>query len=386
MESRERVAATTIHTGPSPDDDPDVRKRVASNAAVLNQTSDDYFSDWHRLRMAVAAFLRVNETLRGRRNDRLNVKDEITSNDRSLGSQEIHVHVTTKVAKPKDGGALHSPLTVQDLVKAELAILKFVQSSTFGKEIHALKESEKNPDGNKLRGQKKGGIKNESPIRRLDPFLDQEVGGRLRPADLPQETKHPAILPQKGHVATLLIRYAHKPLGHAGRSHVIASLREKYWIIKVNAALRHVISRCVFFCRNYSKPGEQKMADLPRNRISPAPPFAYTGVDYFGPFRIKEGRKEVKRYNSLFSCLVSRAVHIEVANSLESSSFIQALRRFIARRGARKELLQTIGEIEHEDIQAKLQKENLDWIFNPPATWAASGSGTLRPQGRFLLA
>ena len=308
VQTRERVAATTIHSGPSPDDDPVVRKTVAGNAAVLNQTSDDYFSDWHRLRMAVAVFLRVKETLRGRRNDRLNVKDEIPSNDRNLGSHEIHVHVTTKVAKPKDGGALHSPLTVQDLVKAEFAILKFVQSSTFGKVIHALKESEKNPDGNKLRGQKKGGIKNESPIRRLDPFLDQgvlRVGGRLRPADLPQETKHPAILPQKGHVATLLICYAHKPLGHAGHSHVIASLREKYWIIKVNAAVRHVISRCVFFGRSYSKPGEQKMADLPRNRISPAPPFTYTGVDYFGPFRIKEGRKDVKRHGALFTCLVT---------------------------------------------------------------------------------
>ena len=221
-----------------------------------------------------------------------------------------------------------------------------------------------------MRGQKKGSIKNDSPIRRLDPFLDQgvlRVGGRFRRADLPHEMKHPAILPQKGHVATLLIRYAHKRLGHAGRSHVIASLREKYWIIKVNAAVRHVISRCVFCRRNYSKPGEQKMADLPRNRISPAPPFTYTGVDYFGPFLIKEGLKEVKRYCALFTCLVSGAVNIEVANSLESSSFIQGLRRFIARRGARKELLQAIREMDHEDIQAKLQKENVDWIFNPAA-------------------
>ena len=199
---------------------------------------------------------------------------------------------------------------------------------------------------------------------------------------MPHETKHPVILPPKSHVSTLLIRHAHKRLGHAGRGHAISSLREKYWIIKVNPAVRHVISKCVFCRRNYSSPGVQKMADLPKNRISPAPPFTYTGVDYFGPFIIKEGRKEMKRYGALFTCLVSRAVHIEVASSLESSSFIQALRRFIARRGlvreirsgngtnfvgARNELLQAIEEMDHEEIHAKLKKENIDWIFNPPA-------------------
>ena len=371
--------------GQVPDDDPEVRKVTTSSAVSINQVDNTTnkliksFSDWHRLRRAVAVFLRVKETLRKRRNNRLNVKNGTTSGDRNLADQRSPA--TTKVVKFKSAEEPHSPLTVQDLATAELAILKFVQASAFGKEVHALKEGEKN----KLRGQKKGGIKNDSPVRRLDPFLDNgvlRVGGRLRRADLPFETKHPVILPKKSHVTTLLIRHAHKRLGHAGRSHVIATLREKYWIIKVNAAVRHVTSKCVFCRRNHGKPGEQKMADLPRDRISPAPPFTYTGVDYFGPFLIKEGRREVKRYGALFTCLVSRAVHIEVASTLESSSFIQALRRFIARRGpvremrsdngsnfvgAHNELLQAIQEMDHEEIRAKLQRENIDWTFNPPA-------------------
>ena len=371
--------------GQVPDDDPEVRKVTTSSAVSINQVDNTTnkliksFSDWHRLRRAVAVFLRVKETLRKRRNNRLNVKNGTTSGDRNFADQRSPA--TTKVVKFKSAEEPHSPLTVQDLATAELAILKFVQASAFGKEVHALKEGEKN----KLRGQKKGGIKNDSPVRRLDPFLDNgvlRVGGRLRRADLPFETKHPVILPKKSHVTTLLIRHAHKRLGHAGRSHVIATLREKYWIIKVNAAVRHVTSKCVFCRRNHGKPGEQKMADLPRDRISPAPPFTYTGVDYFGPFLIKEGRREVKRYGALFTCLVSRAVHIEVASTLESSSFIQALRRFIARRGpvremrsdngsnfvgAHNELLQAIQEMDHEEIRAKLQRENIDWTFNPPA-------------------
>ena len=124
------------------------------------------------------------------------------------------------------------------------------------------------------------------------------------------------------------------------------------------------------------------MADLPKDRVTPAPPFTYTGVDYFGPYLVKEGRKEVKRYRSLFTCLVSRAVHIENTCSLDTDSFIHALRHFIARRGpvreircdngmnfvgAQRELSQAIEEMDHDQIQEKLRKEGTNWIFNPPA-------------------
>lgn len=272
--------------GQVPDDDPEVRKVTTSSVVSINQVDNatikliNSFSDWHRLRRAVAVFLRVKETLRKRRNDRVNVENEAKCGSRNPADEKLPA--ATKAVKFKSAEESRSPLTVQDLATVELAILKFVQASAFGKEIHALKEGEKN----KLRGKKKGGVKNDNPIRRFDPFLDNgvpRVGGRLRRADLPFESKHPAILPKKSHVTTLLIRHAHKRLGHAGRSHIIANLRERYWIIKVNAAVRHVISKCVFCRRNHGKPSEQKMADLPRDRISPAPPFTYTGVDYVGP-------------------------------------------------------------------------------------------------------
>ena len=97
---------------------------------------------------------------------------------------------------------------------------------------------------------------------------------------------------------------------------------------------------------------------------------------------IKEGRKELERYGCLFTCLPSRAVHIETANSLETDSFIQALRRFIARRGpvreirsdngsnfvgATNELRQAIDEMDNDLIGSKLRQEGADWIFNPPS-------------------
>ena len=74
------------------------------------------------------------------------------------------------------------------------------------------------------------------------------------------------------------------------------------------------------------------MSELPSDRQE-SPPFTYCVLDLFGPFTIKNYRKELKRYGVMFTCLCSRAIHIEVAQSLETDSFILLLRRFIGRRG-----------------------------------------------------
>ncbi|KAK3702063.1 hypothetical protein QZH41_004213 [Actinostola sp. cb2023] len=257
----------------------------------------------------------------------------------------------------------------------------------YGREIQVLdriNEVEELHDRTK-RKMIKTEIKKTSSIYCLDPYLDQgtlRVGGRLSRANLPPHSVHPIILPRENHVTALIIKEAHKILGHTGRGHVLSRLRERYWIISANAAVRHVLSKCVICRRSRGKPNQQKMADLPKERVTPAPPFTFTGVDYFGPYIIKTGRKEVKRYGALFTCLASRAVHIEIANSLETDSFIQALRRFIARRGpvrtirsdngtnfvgAQAELRQAIKEMDHGQIRDKLRKQEIDWIFNPPA-------------------
>ena len=73
------------------------------------------------------------------------------------------------------------------------------------------------------------------------------------------------------------------------------------------------------------------MSDLPSDRVQEAPLFTYCAVDYIShPFYIKD---KSKWYGSLFTCLASRAVHIEFADSLDRDSFSMALRRFIRMRG-----------------------------------------------------
>ena len=124
------------------------------------------------------------------------------------------------------------------------------------------------------------------------------------------------------------------------------------------------------------------MANLPESRLEPAPPFTYYAVDYFGPWLVKQGRKDLKRYGSLFTCMDSRAVHIEFSDSLDTDSFLLALRRFIERRGpvreircdqgtnfigANNELKQAYEEMDDDRIKTELLKSNIDWTLSPPA-------------------
>ena len=124
------------------------------------------------------------------------------------------------------------------------------------------------------------------------------------------------------------------------------------------------------------------MADLPVDRLTPDQlPFTSVGVDYFGPFQVKRGRSLVKRYGVIFTCLAIRAVHIEVLHSLDTDSFLLALRRFIARRGqvkeirsdngtnlssGEKELCASIHAWNQEKIHENLLQKNVKWSFNPP--------------------
>lgn len=151
---------------------------------------------------------------------------------------------------------------------------------------------------------------------------------------MPASAKHPAILHKDHHVTQLILWHVHQEVGHSGRNHALSRLRQTYWLPGANSAVRRVITKCVQCKKLSAIHGDQKMADLPQDRLLPdEPPFTYLEVDYFGPFEVKRGRATVKRYGVIFTCLTLRAVHIEVAHSLDTDSCINAIPRFIARRG-----------------------------------------------------
>ena len=130
------------------------------------------------------------------------------------------------------------------------------------------------------------------------------VGGRIQQADVPYDVKHPIILPKKSHVTDLVTQYYHQQSAHQGRARTHAEIRAAgFWIISGSSIVGHHVIKCVTCRKLRGAPQQQKMSDLPADRIEQAPPFTYSAVDYFGPWYIKEGRKEMKRYGVLFTCM-----------------------------------------------------------------------------------
>ena len=130
------------------------------------------------------------------------------------------------------------------------------------------------------------------------------MSGRLRHAELPDNVKHPYILPKKGHLTDSVICYHHHRIHHQGRGMTLAAIRSSgFWIIGGGSAVARHISKCVTCRKLPAATQDQKMADLPKDRIEPSQPFTYSAVDYCGPWLVKEGRREVKRYGVLFTCM-----------------------------------------------------------------------------------
>lgn len=195
---------------------------------------------------------------------------------------------------------------------------------------------------------------------------------------MPEFVKFPIILPGKSHIANLIVKHCHKQVNHQGRGMTINEVRScGYWIVGGSSAVALHISKCVKCQKLRGVAEEQKMADLQLDQSEPAPPFTFSAVDYFGPWLMKEGRREVKRYGVLFTCMASRAVHLESANSLDTSSFINALHCFICRRGpvrqlqsdqgsnfvgAKRELKEAVAEFDDSQIKEELLKNNCDWM------------------------
>ena len=186
------------------------------------------------------------------------------------------------------------------------------------------------------------GGESEGSLTQLNPKGDGDgllMDGRFRFADeLPYDTRHPILLPKDHPLTRLVLTDAHERLGHgAGVEQVLTELRSRFWIVKGRRMVRNVTEACAECRRRFTmKIGHQMMAPLPKTRLqSSLRAFEKVGVDYGGPFLTKQGRgrTRAKRYLCLFTCLTTRAVHLEMAYSLDTDSFINAFTRMTSRRG-----------------------------------------------------
>ena len=158
------------------------------------------------------------------------------------------------------------------------------------------------------------------------------------------DCKHPAMLPYKHWISMLIIRHAHQ-YGHSGIAATTAKIRRKYWILRAHNLAKKVKHECVF-CRMMERKLESHlMGNLPKQRLTPqTPPFYYTSCDCFDPYLVKVGRnKTTKHYAVIFTCLNTRAIHLELAVDYSTMSFMQVLRRFFSIRGCPKFMLSDNG-------------------------------------------
>jgi hypothetical protein len=232
----------------------------------------------------------------------------------------------------------------------------------------------------------KGGAHKQQWLLRLNPMIVDgliRVGGRLGKATLMEYSrKHPVILDGTGRLAFLIVRDFHQRYGHAGQQFIMNAVREEYWILKLSWLVKKVKSRCVVCRKREARVEHPQMAELPQSRVEPTLPFVKCGVDYFGPFLVKRGRSTEKAWGVIFTCFSTRAVHLELAESLATEAFINAFRRFTCRRGevmdvwsdngtnfvgAERELKTEIAKLKSSGVAEVLATRSVNWHFNPPA-------------------
>ena len=294
------------------------------------------------------------------------------------------------------------PLSVEDIKKAEIAIVGVVQQRIYPHEYQILLDTcFKTPNVPEK-------LAKSSSLWRLHPIMASvdklmRINSRLNNALLSDEFKSPAILPAHCHVSKLIVIHYHEQSHHMGPSYVLSKIRQKYWIVKGHAFVRSVLKNC-FACKLRNKaPEGQVMAPLPDfKQSSGGYAFETVGVDYFGPFYVKHGRKREKRWCCLFTCLTIRAVHLEVAFSCESDSFLCAFFRFVARRGVPKDVYSDQGKnfvgavndfqhaLERWDqtkIHGQLLNVGSNWHFGPPEAhhWGGSWERMIRSVRQVLF-
>lgn len=271
-------------------------------------------------------------------------------------------------------------ITPVELERALQYWIKVTQAIHFKDEIDSLRVG--------------GEVPKASNLLTLRPMLDDlgvmRVGGRLVNSVLPYERQHPIILPKNDHLVELIVDCCHRRTLHGNIQLMLNSLRDKYWILSGRSIVRNWIHKCNRCYRFKAKPLQQLMGDLPSSRVTPSRTFSHSAVDYAGPIGI-EMRKGpgkpifFKGYVSIFVCMATRAIHLELVGDLTSDAFISAFKRFVSRRGHVSDVYSDNGsnfvgaveimseshrlammdtEIQFSELMAA---DGVTWHFSPPS-------------------
>lgn len=247
-------------------------------------------------------------------------------------------------------------LTNEELMDARKILFRSVQ-----KECFADKESRKS-------------------LRNLEVYEDEEgllrLKSRLIDEDETRDFISPIILPSKHIIIRRFVEQEHIANKHAGTSTLLTILRERFWVLRGKRTIRSVINECISCKKQKVKNLEVPFPPLPKDRTKISAVFQVSGVDLAGPLLTKSKEKV---WIVLFSCAVFRAVHLELIPSLSTNALIQAIRRFVARRGRISVLYSDNGsnftglntalkQLDWKKIENAFEVNEIHWKFNPPSS------------------
>ncbi|KAL7742127.1 hypothetical protein ACLKA6_018370 [Drosophila palustris] len=314
----------------------ELRPRFLHMREDVTRPNCEYYSNWTRLSRAVAYWHLYKEKL------------------------------LNKIRKTSEATRLH----VEHIANAQRFIYRAIQLEYFADEYAAT-----------TKGQS---VCRSSPLWRLQLFIDDYgvmcVRNRARGYTSINEDLV-ALSPE--HWATkLIVRSYHEKYFHINHETTINEVRQKFSIAKLRPLLKGIRRNCQHCKLQNAQPVPPLMAPLPRARLGAfMPAFTYVGVDYFGPLTVIDGRKALKRWGMLITCLTMRAISIEIVHSLSTNSCLMGLRRHIARRGTPKEIYSDNGtnfrgtdaflrenmQLDDSEMHQNLMQRGISWYFNPPA-------------------
>ena len=221
------------------------------------------------------------------------------------------------------------------LFEAETLLIKSVQVSHFPVEY---REAPRQINNLPVHG------KMSTPLlKQLGLFMDQtgllRCRTRLESAEITYDSKFPLLIPRKSHFTKLLILHFHCKMYHAGVESTLSQLRQQYYVPKGRREVRNVLGGCLTCVRLKANPYiPVNSPALPKFRVSEDRIFTYVGCDFAGPLYCKpvDSKSAVKCYILIYTCLVTRAIKLELVHKLTVTCFIFALRRIISNRGAPK--------------------------------------------------
>jgi len=219
------------------------------------------------------------------------------------------------------------PAAADDHRIATLMWVKWTQMIHFDELIQAIQQKRRHP------------MKFQLGVR-MDTDGVLRSYSRYSRAELPEESRHPILLPSDAVLTKLIVSDVHQRIGHSGVAHTLSEVWRNYWIPHGRSVVKKILRRCTV-CRRFKSSGFAlpPMPAWPAERVSKSAPFEYVGLDYFGPIKVEVRGEPQKMWGCLFTCLVTRAVHIEAVVDCSSQEFLSALIRFVSRRRCPEQII-----------------------------------------------